>query len=324
MFRSRCLASAIAWISLDFEDRCRIMNTLPPELHNYICELACSEDGTTIRSLNMVSPYFNEVTKPFLYRNIAVSSIEQISALSERLSAVPVHLRQIRNMFISDTPSSPGPSHSENSTKLLRAIVQILALAAPTLLSLALACRSPISTAVFASVFRTTFPVLRRLTLSGFYPYPSFPNKFPKLEYLHLNGNRNPSGILEMWILEEACPSLSTLQVTGLSSAGSFVAELEEATRASELADSLALDSTDLTARFPPHLKVLIVQAGPVPDRVLGETLLLNDKVMMDGLWALKTRNGGGGAIKISLLERAKRPLSAEDVKKQWGESMRP
>lgn len=297
------------------------MNTLPPELHNYICELACSEDGTTIRSLNMVSLYFNEVTTPFLYRNIAVSSIEQIFALSERLSAIPVHLRQIRNVFISDTPSSPGPSYSENSTKLLRTVVQILALAAPTVLSLALACRSPISTAVFASVFRTTFPVLRRLTISGFYPYPSFPNKFPKLEYLHLNGNRNPAGILEMWILEEACPSLSTLHVTGLSSAGSFVAELEEAMRASELA-SLTLDSTDLTARFPPQLKVLIVQAGPVPDRVLGETILLNDKVMMDGLWALKARNGSAGAIKLSLLERAKQPLSVEDVKEQWGESV--
>ncbi len=269
----------------------------------------------------MVSLYFNEVTKPFLYRNIAVSSVEQIFALSERLSVVPAHLRRIRNMFLSDTPSSLGPSHSENATKLLRTVAQILALAAPTVLSLALACRSFVSTAIFASVFRTTFPVLRSLTISGFYPYPSFPNKFPKLEYLHLNGNRNPSGLLEMWILEEACPSLSSLQVTGLSSAGSFIAELEAAVRASELADS---QLADLTARFPPHLKVLSVQAGPIPDRMLGEAALLNDKVMVDGLWALKTRNGGTGAIKIFLLERPKQSLSVEDVKKQWGGNVCP
>ena len=301
------------------------MHKLPPELHHYICESACIEDAASVHALNMVSTYFHEVSKPYLYRTVAASGVQQVLALSERLAIIPPHLSRIHHLFLCDLPSQTksnahsASTHTEDSYKLLRCVVQILAHASPTLQTLSLFSQSPISTALIAKVFRTSFPVLRRLSIHGFYPFLSSPNRFPQLEYLHLNGNRNPSGLLQMWTLDDACPALETLRITGLSLAGSFVSEVEDALNQSG-ADEDALDSADdlSSPRLPAQLKSLIVQAGPLPDHGLGKVVSLKDKVMMNRLESLRSSRKGGLSVRVSVPERTLQSLSVEDMKEEW------
>ena len=121
-----------------------------------------------------------------------------------------------------------------------------------------------------------------------------------------------------MWTLEDACPALDTLRITGLSLAGSFVSEVEDALNSSG-ADDDALDSADdlssESVRLPAQLKSLIVQAGPLPDHGLGKVVSLKDKVMMNRLESLRRSRTG---VRISVPERTLQSLSVEDMKEEW------
>ncbi|KAF8956635.1 hypothetical protein BDZ97DRAFT_1907119 [Flammula alnicola] len=208
------------------------MDILPTELHAYICQLACTDDGSSIRTLNVVSKYFQEVSRPYLYHNVSAFGMVQILCLLERLERTPPHMRHIHHLFLSDVPSDPSSSKSpfRLSDFENQALSRIITSSAPTLETLSLVANAPFSsTSLIARVFRTPFPLLHSLAISGFYPFPSSLGKFPSLKRLHLNGNRNPHGLLHMCSLEEACPSLTDLKITGLGAAGAFVMELEDA-----------------------------------------------------------------------------------------------
>lgn len=291
------------------------MNTLPLELHGYICELSCIQDAATVRSLSMVSPYFTQVTRPYLYRNIAVLGAEQIFTLSSQLTAVPSHLRRIRHLFLSDTPNTPSLPDTQ-SQKLLRSIKQFVALSAPSLESLALFLRSPLSTAAIAAVFRTHFPSLRRLIIHGFYPYPSTPRKFPRLEHLHLSGNRNPHGLLQMCTLEDACPSLTSLRISGFVAASTFVTELEEALDIGGKGDEQLETNDCLTrAKFPPHLSRLVLQPEFPLDRGAVDTRgVSKDDVIMDHLQGIKRKKLG---VELSILKQSS-TSSWTDFRQEW------
>ncbi|KAF9483738.1 hypothetical protein BDN70DRAFT_826868, partial [Pholiota conissans] len=215
------------------------MDALPTELHAYICQTACIDDGTTIRALSGVSRYYHEVSRPFLYQNVSAFGVNQVMDLLEQLERLPAQMRLIRYLFLSDVsseetksdPESPhAPQPSRLTDKQTQALARIISLSSSTLKSFSLVAHSPLSsTSLIARVFRTSFPHLQSLSISGFYPFPSSVGKFPSLKHLHLSGNRNPHGLLHMCALEETFPALATLAITGLGAAGGFVIELEEA-----------------------------------------------------------------------------------------------
>ena len=120
-----------------------------------------------------------------------------------------------------------------------------------------------------------------------------------------------------MWTLEEACPALKTLRITGLNSAGSFVSEVEDALKSNGRDDD-ALDSTDdlSSPRLPPQLKSLIVQAGPALD--LRKVIYLKDNVMMDGLESLRNSRMGDMSVRVSVPERTLQSFSAGEMKNEW------
>ncbi|KAI0643376.1 hypothetical protein C8Q79DRAFT_883161, partial [Trametes meyenii] len=214
------------------------MDALPLEIHAHIFEFACIDDGTTARSLALVSRYVREVAAPYLYQSIAISGMEQMSEIVGRLDVIPPHLRRIRHLFLSDW------THSQAKERVVRAseeaqdryeaektlALRILALAAPTLETLAVVVSCPYTgPSVLGSLFSTPLPHLVDLAVHGFYPFPHVPRSVPRLERLHLSGNRNPHGLLQLGALDAACPSLTHLHVSGLVAAISFVEELRAA-----------------------------------------------------------------------------------------------
>jgi hypothetical protein len=284
------------------------LNSCPPELHSYICELACLDDGSTVRALSLVSKYFREIARPFLYQSVAISGLDKIALLVAKLDSTPSHLRQIRHLFITDhaagkQPYNVGPPNGSDSANIIR----ILSLAAPTAETLSFISRSPAtSTAAIAQLFRLTFPRLRDLTVSGFYPFLTA-KPMPSLERLHLHGNRNPHGLLQMGGLDDACPSLTHLRVSGLSMALSFALELQEAF------------SDDNTSPFPstlsPHIRQLLVQPAPtLPASGKPAAAHAREQLMMDQLSKLKAPNG----VRFEVLGRPEGDALYDSFRRDW------
>lgn len=288
------------------------MNAFPPELHSYICHLACTDAGNTSRALTLVSSYFREIAKPFLYQSLALSGVAQIIELASKIETLPPHLRQIRHLYLSEQSYRYADQAllAESSSKK---IAKLISLAAPTLETLVITGPAPASiftTAFLAQLLRTSFPQLRELTIHGFYPFPTSRSKLPALQRLHLAGYRNPVGLLSGG-LDAACPTLTHLRVSGLNTAVSFVHELEGALKREDVEIEL------FPAQFPTHLRMMVVQPGlPVSCEGRNAGARLKDSAMMkrlDDISSLSDMNKGVG---IQVLER--RNLDCAVLKQQW------
>jgi len=212
------------------------MNLCPPELHSYICQLACFDDGRTARSLRLVSKYYSEIATPFLYQCLSISGTDSIAHVLGAFEKTLPLMRRVRHLFVSEeNPKYPrsrngGPTNAERDR-----MIRLVAYAAPTLETLCFVTSPSYGNpALIARVFRLPFPILRELTVSGYYPFPSHPGNFPALERLHLSGNPNPHGLLQIGRLDIACPQLTHLRVSELSAALTFVLELQQAMKGDE------------------------------------------------------------------------------------------
>jgi len=261
------------------------MNACPPELHS--------------------SKYFNKIAGPFLYQSIFISGPKQISSLASRLGSTPPHLRRIRHLFISDEGGSDPAG--------------ILTFATSTLETLTYISRNPAnSTQSIARLFRLSFPHLRELTISCYYPFPSSPGKFPRLTHLHLHGNRNPHGLLQLGGLDGACPSLSHLRVSGLSMAVSFAEELQEAFSEPET------NTTDLfpSEGLPAHVECVIVQPGSLRSTKSSEgeylpaALRKREEAMMEKLTMVRASATKG--VRFEILEGSDVGPFLQTLRQHW------
>ncbi|TFK21853.1 hypothetical protein FA15DRAFT_623344 [Coprinopsis marcescibilis] len=73
---------------------------VPTELWLQICALACTDDGTTGRSLSMTSRFFHNVSKPFKYQSIAISRSRRLATLNIILSRLPKEHRVVKYLFV--------------------------------------------------------------------------------------------------------------------------------------------------------------------------------------------------------------------------------
>lgn len=92
------------------------MESLPPEVCEQIFSFACSDDGTTARSLSLVSKYAHATSKPFQFRSVKVCGVQNIVKLAERLKGVTSALHHIHHLhlkFHTDMQSTEQPpAHS--------------------------------------------------------------------------------------------------------------------------------------------------------------------------------------------------------------------
>ena len=270
------------------------MDVIPAELHSYICEFACTDDGRTARSLSLVSKYFFQVTHPFLYQSIAVTGYHQIGSLESRLQNTRLHLRHVRNLYIDVINTDPLVDKSTAIQHGSSHVKGLLAIISNTIQTLTFSCGDPqSSTSLIGVLFSLNYPHLRELSVVGYYPFPHLSNCMPRVTHLYLDGNRNPHGLLQLGTLEDACPQLTHLRVSGLSGAGSF---------AGEVADALRADERCLfKSRFPPQLKCLVLQPGP---QVQHATKMgLRDKNMMENLEKLESFARHNSGIRLMVLK---------------------
>ncbi|KAG6859942.1 hypothetical protein C0995_001619, partial [Termitomyces sp. Mi166 len=269
-------------------------------------------DGRTVRALSLVSKYFRQVSRPFLYQSLSISGSAQITALDSGLQKTPPHLRIVRHLFLSTHKNDTHVTHTPKATDAAdsAAILRILTICAPTLETLSFVSLSAsMGTVAISRLFRTSFPHLRELSISGFYPFPSAPAKMPSLQHLHLHGNRNPHGLLEAGGLDEACPSLTHLSVSGLSMATTFTLELQAAFSGK--------DESPFPSKLPSRLRHVMIQPGP-PLSVCekGAANLARDEMMMAQLEKLEPPQG----MEFTLLPRASTDVPYDAFKREWSD----
>lgn len=250
------------------------MQSLPAELIFYICQLCCTDEGSTFRSLRRLSKFFYELTIPLRYHSVAVDDIGTAKAILGHLENQGPHLRKFHHLFLC-TDASRELKHKWSASSVLSTVACLLAVASPTLRTLTVVAPPQcFGTAVIAQIFRTSFPLLEEMTIVGMYPYPvaSIPlglrdinttdskTNFPRLQYLHLNGNPNPSGLLELCPMQTLFPSLTHLRVSKLSNSEAFLGELEK-----ELCGMKEeqLDEMLRQSRLPSKLRAIEIQLGP-------------------------------------------------------------
>lgn len=292
------------------------MDAFPVEIHSYIFQFACTDDGRTARSLGLVSKYYREVVHPFQYQSIAVSGQFQVSELECRLERTLPHMRRVRNIFISDSAKDNQFDAALKSSAFL--IMRLLDLVSSSIETLALHCDNPrTSTSLLAFLFGLYYPHLCELIVVGYYPFPHIPNAMPRLKYLHLSGNRNPHGLLQMGNLTAACPSLTHLCISGLSRATAFAAELAEAIEGDDSSQSL------FNTTLPPNVRHVVVQPG-LPTQMLGKfvSARLSDECMMAHLRSLVGDETTKRKVQFTLLERSKCGETVSTSKRRWMERL--
>ena len=76
------------------------MPVLPVEIWHLIFSLACIDDGSTGRSLSLVSTYFREISAPFKYRSIAITHWSKIIAFSQTFCRLPASQKKTIALFV--------------------------------------------------------------------------------------------------------------------------------------------------------------------------------------------------------------------------------
>jgi hypothetical protein len=223
------------------------MESSPPEICHKIFTEACLDDGSTARSLSLVSKYIHEASNPTRFQNIALRGYKQITAFADILGRTPPHLRRVCHLFISSRNLAStekvymsgssvmmGAPWRENDLygrnifeqerlfqqekSIFAAIDRILLLIAPTVETLAL-----FFTYEWRSVLLSlSLPNLTELTIRGSYFIPETKDAplvlLPSLRYLHIGERRQLSAGLMQYI-SKAAPSLTHVRFTGCRSA---------------------------------------------------------------------------------------------------------
>ncbi|KAF7980016.1 hypothetical protein HWV62_40128 [Athelia sp. TMB] len=85
------------------------MQHAPTEIWYQISSHACTDSGSTGRSLSLVSKFIREASAPFKLQSVAVHGPKQFISFNKLLLATPPYLRRTRYLFISAIPPSLPP-----------------------------------------------------------------------------------------------------------------------------------------------------------------------------------------------------------------------
>ncbi|KAF8711712.1 hypothetical protein RHS03_01512, partial [Rhizoctonia solani] len=184
---------------------------LPPELLLIIFGAACDDDGTTARSLALVSRSFHFLALPFIYRVLAFNSLDSLNIILQRFERERHFAPLVEHLLVASSGPGLDCLAFENALRILWHLV------APTVKSLALSIRSRDEGVqkVFQTVFDTPFPCLVDLTLCGEHPIPLGSSlSLPALRHFHTAGltKRNPASCFTP--LAVACPLLSHIRIS--------------------------------------------------------------------------------------------------------------
>ncbi|KDQ63975.1 hypothetical protein JAAARDRAFT_214404, partial [Jaapia argillacea MUCL 33604] len=268
------------------------VNYCPQEIWQHIFALACLDDGTTGRSLSLVSRYIRLVSHPLRYQSIAVHGLRQLISLASILDANMTTLQpfRVRHLFVAqdggfqirssaasiDRPRSiirrvrdmisprPAPETSFVSPRqypnFRNTLLRVLANVTETLETLTIS---------IPPGFEMSFPpspltLLRELTLYGHWYKNSLflmvgPDYvFPSLRRLHLAGSFFFEA--QVYATLQVSPLLTHLRLSGLEYSASVANIVASILR-------LPLEDHQVLPAPPVSLHKILVQRRDPPSR---------------------------------------------------------
>ncbi|QRW12011.1 hypothetical protein RhiLY_11010 [Ceratobasidium sp. AG-Ba] len=75
---------------------------LPPEIAFMVFQAACSDDGSTARSLASVSRSFYVSALPLIYRVVAIHDLDRVKMLVEHFERDPIHATYVQHVFLAE------------------------------------------------------------------------------------------------------------------------------------------------------------------------------------------------------------------------------
>ncbi|KAJ7581487.1 hypothetical protein C8J56DRAFT_960157 [Mycena floridula] len=208
------------------------MDQFPVEIWNAIFSLACMDDGTTGRSLSLVSKFVRESSKLVKLQSLAVVGYKQLLDLASLLEATEPSLRHVKYIFIS--PQSSRTTASDPKALNIQYASREAAYNAFERILCAISSTVEVIHAFF--IFYREFPLLpvslphlEELSLHG--PLEGAPSidttvQFPALQHLHLASFCSPAYLQQMITLT---PALMHLRISAPDHSQTFVTELKAA-----------------------------------------------------------------------------------------------
>ncbi|QRV83276.1 hypothetical protein RhiJN_11292 [Ceratobasidium sp. AG-Ba] len=183
---------------------------LPPEIAFMVFQAACSDDGSTARSLASVSRSFYVSALPLIYRVVAIHDLDRVKMLVEHFERDPIHATYVQHVFLAERSPRLDCAAFETTLRALWGFVS------STVRSLVLHVRyRDISVhKAFRTVFDASFPCLTDLVLCGDHPLPGMNLSMPALKRFHTAGlpRRNAAGCFAP--LSASCPELSHIRIS--------------------------------------------------------------------------------------------------------------
>lgn len=112
------------------------MEAFPTEIWEVIFGFACTDDGSTGRSLSLLSREVHEIVKPFKLQSLCAIGSNQVQKFSYLLAETPERYRNVRYLFIADSNPQSLPPASVGIEAIEQAFYRILRSVANTLLTL--------------------------------------------------------------------------------------------------------------------------------------------------------------------------------------------
>lgn len=270
------------------------MDRCPVELWSSIFSFACTDGGSTGRSLALAARWTNNLSLPFRLQSISASNIKQIVSLANVLDiAHPTH-RRVRSLVLSNAQithftSGDGKiqqtlygidtcTSQQESFIIAHAILRILTAVADTLYTLDLDFSQSDSIQCFPyTLVPTSLPLLVELRLKGTRSAPTLPapmRPLPSLKRLDIHLTKCYRWGNEDWSLLEDLPSiapeLEVLYATGLVWCGNLPDYLRRTIFSyrqthSSAGDMMTTPAAPLTASEAlfGRLKVIVVPEPP-------------------------------------------------------------
>lgn len=101
------------------------MDRLPLELHSIIFRSACTDGGTTGRSLALVSRYMREISEPYQLQSIAIHNVADAQGFVKRLGFASADGASVRQLYFSNWMTSTASIYEDerrSPSKLLPAV----------------------------------------------------------------------------------------------------------------------------------------------------------------------------------------------------------
>jgi hypothetical protein len=235
------------------------MDRIPSELWTKIFSFACLDDGTTGRTLSIVSNYVHHVSKPAKFQSIVLRGLRRTVAFLALLQATPEHHRHVYHLFAYESHGD-FIERSWIDDSMSNVLNKILHIVGSTLQTLAIR----FDHSLMCPLYPLDLPVLEELTIFSTridYSYIEPITPLPRLKRVHYAGKFGQYDERIFSALCELAPHLIRLRYSGIHATSDVALNLEDVVDGNQ--------SSSSCCRLPHTVRMIVVQPDTIDNHAI-------------------------------------------------------